>query len=125
MTTLRYSLKRSAILENLQGRHDHPSADIIYQDMKKIMPSISLGTVYRNLQTLCDTHQIHKINTDDQVVHYDANLSNHHHFICRECKSIIDVDVVSLDSISLEHNVESMDVVYYGICKECKNNMRR
>ena len=57
----RYSRQREAVLENLRARYDHPTADMIYTDLKKSFPNLSLGTVYRNLAVLCEAGTILKI----------------------------------------------------------------
>lgn len=120
MATSRYSSQRAAILENLQSRIDHPSADVIYTDIKKTMPTISLGTVYRNLQVLCDNGQVRKISFSDQIVHYDANMANHHHFVCKKCHSIYDIEISTFQNENIEHSVETVEVVYHGICNACQ-----
>ena len=54
MATLKYSRQRESIKEFLMTRKDHPTADVVYENVKKIYPNISLGTVYRNLSLLSD-----------------------------------------------------------------------
>ena len=63
MATLKYSRQRESIKEFLMTRKDHPTADVVYENMKKIYPNISLGTVYRNLSLLSEIGEIQKLST--------------------------------------------------------------
>ena len=124
---MKYSKQREALLENLKNRYDHPTADVIYEDLRKQFPRISLGTVYRNLGLLCETGQIKKIPCGDGVEHYDYCRGNHDHFVCRVCGKIIDLPedtAYANDNISAMAGIgkiESRSLVFYGICKECNN----
>ena len=68
MPALKYSRQRESIKENLMNRFDHPTADMVYSDIRKIYPNISLGTVYRNLSLLSDLGEIRKLVTSDGAV---------------------------------------------------------
>lgn len=61
MATLKYSRQREAIKDFLMTRKDHPTADVVYENIKKIYPNISLGTVYRNLSLLSEIGEIQKL----------------------------------------------------------------
>lgn len=63
MATLKYSRQRESIKEFLRNRTDHPTADVVYENMKLIYPNISLGTVYRNLSLLADLGEIKKLSS--------------------------------------------------------------
>ena len=125
MTTLKYSRQREAIKEFLQGREDHPSADLIYQEMRKQFPNISLGTVYRNLSLLSELGEIRRI-TSDGSDRYDARMMDHSHFICKNCGAVIDVirefHVLAKDMDKNWENGQSDDcqVLFFGICKKCR-----
>ena len=84
MTKTRYSKQRELIYENLKARCDHPTAETIYTELKKDNPGLSLGTVYRNLNFLAEAKLIRKLDVGQTTVHFDADLSAHHHFICKE-----------------------------------------
>ena len=71
---IRYSKQRVLIFNNLKHRYDHPTAEMIYQDLKVDYPHLSLGTVYRNLNQLVETKQIKKLDLGDTMVHYDGNI---------------------------------------------------
>ena len=91
MATLNYSKQRQAILDLLQSRKDHPSAEVIYQTLRKSMPNLSAGTVYRNLKLLTELGQIKKLTGLDGVDHFDGTTSPHSHFICQCCGKVDDV----------------------------------
>ena len=71
MRELKYSKQREAIVECLKNRCDHPSADLVFQSLRKDNPKISLGTVYRNLNLLTEMGVILKISCGDGIERYD------------------------------------------------------
>ena len=79
----RYSKQRELILNVLKERKDHPTAEMIYKDIIKIMPTIGIATVYRNLAALYESGQILKIETKQgESDRFDGNLMPHLHFQC-------------------------------------------
>ncbi|MFQ8705170.1 MAG: transcriptional repressor [Thomasclavelia sp.] len=127
MTKTRYSKQRELIYKNLKARCDHPTAEIIYTELKKDNPGLSLGTVYRNLNFLADAKMIRKLDVGQTTVHFDADLSAHHHFICNECQQVYDIfyddEVISNDAQKqTEHRIERTDLVFSGTCKKCLEN---
>ena len=90
---MRYSHQRELITEILKGRKDHPTADVIYQNIRKEHPNISLGTVYRNLSILAERGDILKLTYDDKFDHFDACTEPHSHFYCKNCHGVSDIEV--------------------------------
>ena len=125
MATLNYSKQRQAILDHLKTRKDHPTADNIYQSLRKSMPNLSAGTVYRNLGLLTQLGEIQKLTGLDGVDHYDGTVDPHSHFICRCCGKVDDIFFDADDSLlekaasHYEGKIESHHVYFYGTCKEC------
>ncbi len=125
MAVIKHSRQREAIKANLMQRSDHPTADMIYEDIRQEYPNISLGTVYRNLSLLTDLGEIRKITTDSGADHYDGNLDPHIHFFCRACGAIL--DLAPVDSEKLEKNtaetfdgvIEETIVTFSGLCGWC------
>ena len=74
MASLKYSRQRESIKEFLMTRTDHPTADTVYHQLRKIYPNISLGTVYRNLALLADIGEIQKICTGDGADRFDGQV---------------------------------------------------
>lgn len=127
MQKIRYSKQRELIYENLKARYDHPTAEAIYADLKKDHPALSLGTVYRNLSLLADTKKIRKLDVGQSIIHYDADLSNHHHFVCNKCHQVYDIyydDYKFTNDMRklTEHQIEKTDIVFSGICENCLKN---
>ena len=121
-TRLRYSRQREIILNNLKGRKDHPTADEIYTSCRVVEPNISLGTVYRNLKQLAEEGEIITLETTDNKIHYDGDVSSHSHFECEKCGKIIDIFRpmrVPKELKDMGLTVKSEKCVYYGLCTEC------
>ncbi len=125
MKTLKYSRQREAIKLFLKERKDHPTADLVYHNIKKEFPNISLGTVYRNLSLLAELKEINKISYGSNPDHFDHDMHPHYHFICSECNSIIDLDIPELDEINLsasthfDGQIDGHNLFFYGKCKSC------
>lgn len=125
MATTKYSRQREAIINFLRSRRDHPTAEVIYQNLRINNPNISLGTVYRNLTRLSDDGTILKISCKDASDHFDGNSSPHGHFICNSCHCITDLSInsLNLDSVITENRFEGTikesQLLFYGTCKSC------
>ena len=124
MTALKYSRQRESIKSFLLSRYDHPTADIIYINVRKEFPNISLGTVYRNLALLTELGEIINITTDGSD-RFDAHVEPHSHFICRKCHNLLDIHLENEDFINAQAQkafsgqIEGHTVQYYGICGNC------
>ena len=122
---LKHSKQRDSIMEFLRERKDHPTADTVYMNVRKTFPNISLGTVYRNLTLLADIGEIDRIRVGDGVDHFDADTSPHYHFICKECGSVIDLDMENMVFINETVNknfdglIEGHITYFYGKCGNC------
>ena len=110
MKDLKYSRQREAILDNLKSRVDHPTADMLFQSLRKDDPKISLGTVYRNLSLLTEIGRIKKLSDRNGIERYDYNTTDHYHFACKAKHEDIGI-------------VENHSLIFYGYCKECYQKM--
>lgn len=124
--TLKYSRQRQAVWDFIRERHDHPTASTVYEGVRQIYPNISLGTVYRNLMLLKDMGKLSSIEIGDNAIHFDPNISDHEHFVCRRCGSLIDLDTYDLNavraklgSVAAGREIETYSTIYYGICRNC------
>lgn len=117
----RNTKQKKLILDNICNRYDHPTSEMIYNDLKKENDSIGLATIYRALKSLTDAGIIQKINTDKSA-HYDYNRHNHCHLICNKCQKIIDVklDDIFVKNIIDDFEIEKTGLQINGICKDCK-----
>ena len=121
---MRKSRQRDAIFDYVKLSVEHPTADMVYEAVKQSIPNISLGTVYRNLNQLVDEGFITIVETSDKKVHYEGNLNDHIHLLCKSCCNITDVFMKNeAPDVFRETGflIESQKTVYYGICKECLN----
>ena len=125
MATLKYSRQREAIKRCLASRRDHPTAEMIYTQLRDKDPRLSLGTVYRNLALLSQLGEIRKIPTEDGPDRFDGDTSRHFHFICRRCHAVTDLMVPEADTLiaktaSLtDGEVEEIVMNAYGLCRSC------
>ncbi len=100
MAAIKHSRQREMIKAFLKSRKDHPTADIVYMNVRQQNPNISLGTVYRNLTLLADMGEIRRLRVGDGVDHFDADTSPHYHFVCTECGAVIDLEMDSIEGIT-------------------------
>lgn len=118
----RLTKQRQLIWDFLMSVKSHPTAEMVHKSVKKKLPNISLGTVYRNLQYLADNGYILRLGSDkDEFFHYDADISNHDHFICDHCHQIIDLQkkkVQRLPKLSIGKTLKQ-SIFYYGLCNKC------
>ncbi len=121
----RMTRQRAVILSELQKVKTHPTAEEIYNMVKPIMPKISLGTVYRNLDFLVESGDVRKIESAGSVRHFDGDMSKHSHARCIHCDKIVDIfdakaNEVSIEDLKLDNfTVLSATVEYEGICDDC------
>ena len=90
-TGKRLTQQRLEILEYLRSVTSHPTSEMIYSALKKKIPSLSLATVYRNVNYLASEKMILEIKGDDGKMHFDGNIKSHIHFICKSCQKIYDI----------------------------------
>lgn len=125
MATLKFSRQRESIKEYLQHTAEHPTADMVYENIRKIYPNISLGTVYRNLALLADLGEARKVTGIDGADRYDGNTVPHNHFICTRCGSVIDLEMEDISSIqdhaarNFDGKIEGFSVNFFGVCGNC------
>ena len=119
---MRQSFQRDTIRNIVKSTKCHPTADWIYSQARKLIPNISLGTVYRNLSHL-DQSGVIKAFKDDSITRYDGNTKPHHHLKCFECGGIKDVD---LHDLNLNKHIKSkfdfepieVEITVFGKCKK-------
>ena len=122
---LKYSRQREAIKSFLMTRKDHPTADVVYENVRKEFPNISLGTVYRNLTLLSDMGELLRLRVGDGMDHFDATTEPHYHFIYKRCGRVIDLEMESIDSINdtagvgFGGRIDGHVAYFYGSCDEC------
>ncbi len=120
-----YSRQREAILSVIRSTDTHPTAEWIYNETRKVIPNISLGTVYRNLTELKKNGDIIRVDVGDGKERFDRNTSPHLHLSCKCCGKITDIflEANPFEKLYEELNFtpESHAFVTNGVCKACKN----
>lgn len=121
----KYSKQREEIIRVLRSTDTHPTAAWVYSEVKREIPNISLGTVYRNLAELSATGEILSISVGDGFEHFDGNSRPHAHLHCRRCGRTFDApldgDPLAVVARDNDFLPETSVYVLYGVCKECKS----
>lgn len=125
----RYSKQRETILRYLQSVTCHPTAETVYSEVRKEIPNISLGTVYRNLNQLAEEGTILRLTANTGADYYDGRTTQHNHVLCTRCGKIEDIfepiDTM-LDAFAAEitkYTALSHSLHFYGICPQCQAEM--
>ena len=124
---LRMTCQRKVILEELRKVDTHPGADEIYEMVRKRLPRISLGTVYRNLEILSASGEIQKLELGCTLKRFDGVAANHHHIRCIHCNRVVDAPP-DFD-VTVNHNsnkptgfkIIGHRLEFIGICPDCQN----
>lgn len=123
---MNYSKQREKILEVLSNNAVHPTAEKLLDILNKQGAEIGMTTLYRNLNQLVSAGMIKKIEGLESSAHFDHNTFEHYHFICVECKKVFDIpsdvapDLVKNTQSATGFDVINHDIVFHGICSECK-----
>ena len=135
MITRRHTIHRMKILEYLQEVKTHPTAEVVYGAIKKELPTITLATVYRNLNILSQDRLISKLEINGEY-HFDADLSGHQHCVCKICGQVRDnkqgdISKYAIEKVeNKEFKADSVRIIYYGECcshkcgENSKNNIK-
>ena len=116
----------TAVYDVVREAHDHPTAEEICARVRRALPSISLGTVYRNLQKLAAQHRVHVVHLADRSARYDAMMEAHDHFLCDRCGRIRDLDHQPRARIRRAalgragYGVRTHALTFYGLCPPCR-----
>lgn len=125
MAEVRHSKQREAIRSFLISTKTHPTAEAVYDNIKKDFPNISLGTVYRNLNFLVERGEAIRLDCGDGLDHFDGNTHPHYHFYCKNCHHIIDLEMHPIDHVNViagaefDGKIEDHVVYFRGLCKDC------
>ena len=118
--------QRRVVLEELQKLTTHPTATDLYEIVRKRLPSISLGTIYRNLELLGRVGVIQKLELGGTEARFDGNSSSHHHVQCLECGRVGDLHGLA-DKLPIAvpkkqngFTILGHRLVFYGLCRQCK-----
>jgi Fur family peroxide stress response transcriptional regulator len=118
------TIQRRATLEALAARSDHPTADQILEDVRKHMPEISRTTVYRVLEALVRIGIARKVCHPGAAARYETETRRHHHLVCLNCESMVDIYAPHLDRLRLPDvnsyfHIEDYSIQFRGLCSDC------
>ena len=121
---IRHSDVRDKIYEYLCGTKAHPSANMIYNDLKPSIPKLSLGTVYTNLKLFEELGQVTRVANVNGFERYDADTSEHVHLVCDECGAVIDIMDADIRKAKKacqvgQAKIKSIQIVLHGTCDRC------
>ena len=122
--------QRTEIFREVAGSEEHPDAETVYQRVRKRVTGISRDTVYRTLATLEDEDLVHKAEVLCGPARFDANLDQHHHFVCTVCGAVKDFRSEVLDDLPFPNSVKAMgsiqsaQVHVRGVCRKCQSGAK-
>lgn len=124
--SIKPSVQRTAVMDYLMKNRTHPTVDEIYLALSPSMPTLSKTTVYNTMDIFVERGAVRALVIDEKNARYDVDVSEHAHFICKNCGKVFDVFnlkpvLFQLPQIS-EFDIESVEVSYSGTCKTCKGN---
>ncbi len=121
----RSTIQKLKILEYLRSVKTHPSAETVYKAVKKDLPTISLATVYRNLNNLAEQGIIFKLQINNEA-RFDGDINHHQHCVCVKCGKVCDMFQKELTEYALKNmknkdfKPDGVNIIYTGLCKECE-----
>ena len=121
----RYSHQREKIYQCLKERHDHPSAETLYHDLRESVPGLSLATVYRNLKLLQEMGKIRRVTSVQGIERYEVCCEDHAHLLCTCCGRVQDAGAADMEglraAIRLEEGFRPQNISFIitGLCPAC------
>lgn len=126
---LAYTHQRMVIYKALASTDAHPTPESIYEQVRREIPAISLGTVYKNIRTFTEAGLLREVNVLHDSLRLDANLGNHHHLVCVRCKTVIDVPSENIEPVNLilplpdGFQLKRTTVELLGVCSQCSESV--
>ena len=124
----RMTHQRQVILDEIRKVNTHPTADEVYELVRKRLPRISLGTVYRNLESLSARGLIQRIGPASQQMRFDGVTKDHYHLRCVSCGRVEDAPMISVGDLEdavrnqSDYSITGHRLEFLGICPECRGN---
>lgn len=125
---LAYTHQRMVIYRAIASSDSHLTPESVYEQVKREIPSIGLGTVYKNIHTFTEAGLLREVNVLHDSLRLDANLGNHHHFVCLRCKSVTDIPEKDVAPLRLKHPLPNGYVLQrataelLGVCSSCASS---
>jgi len=128
---LRMTNQREMILNELIKSREHLCADELYERIKKIMPRISLATVYRNLEILSEAGIVAKLEIGGRQKRFDYDVEDHDHIYCVNCNRVdnlnLEQKLVNTSSLSNDdgYTITGCRLEITGLCPECQGKLKK
>jgi len=120
--------QRLAVFRALLESESHPDADAIHKSLRAAYPTLSLGTVYKTLETLQSLGLARAVSSPGPTRRFDGNRTPHHHLLCTRCGRLMDVELDQLAQIALpaglDFQVTDLTIQFNGICSTCQGVSR-
>lgn len=118
------SVQRTAVMDYLMNNKTHPTIDEIYSALSPFMPTLSKTTIYNTLNLFVEKGAVLQLAIDEKNARYDADVSNHAHFMCKSCGKVYDLFDLNKELFTkpaLEgFDIQTVEISYSGICGACK-----
>ncbi len=124
---MKFSKQREMIYNQVMSHPIHPTADQVYTALKADNPTLSLGTVYRNLNQLSELGMLMKIRIADGSDRFDGRTDNHYHMVCGKCNCVFDIELDNLEELKqivsdkYGHSLTEITLNLSGVCSECSS----
>lgn len=123
VNNIRPSVIRIMIYDYLYDNRTHPTVDEIYSGLVKSVPTLSRTTVYNTVKLFAQCGLARALTIEGFQTRYDADVSMHGHFLCKNCGKVYDFKLTNVIDDELQgFSVKSKEVYYSGICRDCNKN---
>lgn len=119
----RNTIQKSTVENIVASACNHPTAEWVFEEARKTLPAIGLGTVYRILKDLVADGKVRLISIPGAPDRFDKTTCTHAHFFCEKCGKVedVDCDCDSRDTLSNGAIVNKIEILFSGVCKDCLN----
>ena len=124
---LAFTHQRQVIYEAIVDSREHPTPELIYEQVRLRIPSISLGTIYKNVKTFLDSGVLKEVTLHHGSLRLESNMTPHHHLVCSSCKAIFDIEESAVEPVQLPKaglpegfSIRQCRVEYVGVCRSCQ-----
>lgn len=129
---LAFTFQRQVIYEAVVDSREHPTPELIYEQVRQRIPSISFATIYKNVKTFLDSGVLREVTLHHGSLRLESNMAPHHHLVCSSCKAIFDIDESAVKPVQLPtaalpagFSIEQCRVEFVGLCKKCQTVRRK
>jgi Fur family peroxide stress response transcriptional regulator len=129
---LAFTFQRQVIYEAVVDSREHPTPELIYERVRERIPSISLGTIYKNVKTFVETGVLREVTLHHGTLRLESNMTAHHHVVCSACKAIFDIEESAVSPVQLPESelpagfsIQQCRIEFVGLCKSCQAANRK